>query len=233
MGTFHDDRGELHGMTVVVDTDGPTVYVGRCDILDEVQIIIQDADVHEDGQEGLSKAEYLERAKKFGIWSRHPRLSIPMSAVSSVELLARYGEKNGSAPGRSTADSSADRAGASAQGMAESNAGEGEALLHLTASACEEVKRLLADEENAGKGLRLRVVGGGCSGLSYKLEFDDEREHDFVMASPDFSVFVDRKSAIYLRDVTLDYRSGLDGRGFVFKNPNASNTCGCGESFAL
>ena len=103
----------------------------------------------------------------------------------------------------------------------------------LTESAQREVQRLIAAEGKPGIGLRLGIKGGGCSGLSYLLEFTEERPGDTVVELGDFKVWLDRKSTIYLRGITLDYQSGLDGRGFVFHNPQASNTCGCGESFSL
>ena len=81
--------------------------------------------------------------------------------------------------------------------------------------------------------MRLRVIGGGCSGLSYNLEFDERGEGDLVGEHNGFSVYIDRKSAVYLRGVMLDHQSGLSGKGFIFHNPNASNTCGCGESFSI
>lgn len=116
----------------------------------------------------------------------------------------------------------------------EGNPGSGESsgrVIELTEAAQEEVRRLLAQEGQAG--LRLGIKGGGCSGLSYLLEFTDEREGDTVVDFEGFHVFLDRKSTIYLRGITLDHQAGLDGRGFVFHNPQASNTCGCGESFSL
>ncbi|MCH2186672.1 iron-sulfur cluster assembly accessory protein [Myxococcota bacterium] len=119
-----------------------------------------------------------------------------------------------------------------ANGSAETAAeAPSESVIELTESAQEEVRRLLAAEGMPG--LRLGIKGGGCSGLSYLLEFTEEREGDTVVDFEGFKVFLDRKSTIYLRGVTLDHQSGLDGRGFVFHNPQASNTCGCGESFSL
>ena len=106
-----------------------------------------------------------------------------------------------------------------------------EAVIELTETARAEVCRLMQEQQQAG--LRLGIKGGGCSGLSYLLEFTEERDGDTVVEFDDFRVFLDRKSTIYLRGVTLDYQGGLDGRGFVFHNPQASNTCGCGESFSL
>ena len=107
----------------------------------------------------------------------------------------------------------------------------GESVIELTEGARTEVRRLMAEQGQAG--LRLGIKGGGCSGLSYLLEFTEERDGDTVVEFDDIRVFLDRKSTIYLRGVTLDHQAGLDGRGFVFQNPQASNTCGCGESFSL
>lgn len=104
-------------------------------------------------------------------------------------------------------------------------------VVNLTATAEVEVRRLVAEEGMPG--LRLGIKGGGCSGLSYSLEFTEEREGDTIIDFEDFKVFLDRKSTIYLSGITLDHQSGLDGRGFVFHNPQASNTCGCGESFSI
>ena len=105
-------------------------------------------------------------------------------------------------------------------------------LVTLTESAVEKVKELLKDEEE-GKGLRLGVKGGGCSGFSYSTTFDFEKDRDNILDLDGFKVFLDPKSTIYLKGIQLDYQSGLEGKGFVFQNPNASNTCGCGESFSI
>lgn len=106
-------------------------------------------------------------------------------------------------------------------------------LVNLTDSACDEVRRLLTEPENLGKALRLGIKGGGCSGLTYVLEFTEPRDGDTKLPFGDFEVLLDRKSTIYLGGITLDHQSGLKGRGFVFHNPHAANTCGCGESFSL
>ena len=82
--------------------------------------------------------------------------------------------------------------------------------------------------------LRVGVKGGGCSGLSYIMDFDDEiTEMDEVVDLGDLKVVVDKKSVLYLFGTELQYSSGLNGKGFQWINPNASRTCGCGESFAL
>ena len=82
--------------------------------------------------------------------------------------------------------------------------------------------------------LRVGVAGGGCSGLSYKLDFDTEiKPGDQVFNDNDFQVVVDMKSFLYLAGTELTYDDGLNGKGFEFHNPNATRTCGCGESFAV
>lgn len=82
--------------------------------------------------------------------------------------------------------------------------------------------------------IRVGVEGGGCSGLSYKLEFDTVlREGDQQFEDKGIKIVVDKKSFLYLVGTELDYSGGLNGKGFVFNNPNASRTCGCGESFAV
>lgn len=109
----------------------------------------------------------------------------------------------------------------------------GDKLVVVTAAAQAEVERLLALPENQGRGLRLGIKGGGCSGLSYVLDFTEKAEHDTVVDYGSFHLYLDRKSTIYLGGVTLDHQGGLNGKGFVFQNPHATNTCGCGESFSL
>jgi len=82
--------------------------------------------------------------------------------------------------------------------------------------------------------VRVGVKSGGCSGLSYELKFDNsELENDKVFENNNIKIVVDKKSFLYLVGTTLDYSGGLNGTGFVFKNPNANRTCGCGESFSL
>jgi iron-sulfur cluster assembly protein len=82
--------------------------------------------------------------------------------------------------------------------------------------------------------LRVGVEGGGCSGLSYKMDFDSERkEGDQLFEDKEVKILVDKKSFLYLVGTVLEYSGGLNGKGFSFNNPNASRTCGCGESFAV
>ncbi len=87
MGTFHQNKSELHGITVVVDTDGPEIYVGRCDDMDDERVILLDVDVHSDGDGGRSKAEYVEKAARFGVWKKHDHLVIDRARVTSVRRL--------------------------------------------------------------------------------------------------------------------------------------------------
>lgn len=90
------------------------------------------------------------------------------------------------------------------------------------------------DNKPADTFIRVGVDSGGCSGLSYKLEFDNVlREGDQVFSDNGLKIVVDRKSFLYLAGTMLDYTGGLNGKGFVFNNPNASRTCGCGESFSV
>lgn len=117
-------------------------------------------------------------------------------------------------------------------------------IVELNKKAIKQVAFLLTKEDKDTNtfGLRLAIKGGGCSGLSYELKFDEKADKDLTQSfeNPDsesevknINVFVDPKSAIYLKGMTVEFDDGLMGKGFVFKNPNASNTCGCGESFSV
>lgn len=86
MGTFHQDKGELHGITVVVRTRGPRTYVGRCDSADARVVVLLDADLHEEGQ-SPSREEYLKSAARFGVWAKHRRIEIPGADVESITRL--------------------------------------------------------------------------------------------------------------------------------------------------
>jgi len=222
MGTFHSDKSVLHGITVVVNTNGPKVYVGRCDDEDDVAVILKDADVHEDGQNGKSKAQYVERAAKFGVWKKFDHIAIPRSEVTSISRLGDVKPEPVKAPEPPKV------LAAEAPKPADPKT-----IIALTENAQVEVRRLIAEQNKPGLGLRLGVKGGGCSGFSYKLEFDQKKEGDIVIPVTDFNVYLDRKSTIYLRGISLDFQTGLQGKGFVFNNPNATNTCGCGESFSV
>lgn len=110
-----------------------------------------------------------------------------------------------------------------------------ENIVNITEKAIDHIKNIFQTEGKDPKtfGLRLGVIGGGCSGLSYKIDFSEKKEHDNILTFGEVQVFIDPKSSIYLRGVQLDFKDGLNGKGFVFSNPNASNTCGCGESFSV
>ena len=114
-----------------------------------------------------------------------------------------------------------------------------DAIVQFTEQAQAQIKTIIAKKKEKSShsseedGVRLMVVGGGCSGLSYKIDFDKRKDKDNIQTIDNIRVFIDPKSSIYLKDTTLDYKDGLQGKGFVFVNPNATNTCGCGESFAI
>ena len=103
-------------------------------------------------------------------------------------------------------------------------------MVTVTEAAAEKVKELIAAEGYDGYGLRLQVVGGGCSGMQYRLGFDEERDGDKIVEKAGLKVFVDLKSALYLAGSTVDYVESLMGAGFKVDNPNVSSTCGCGNS---
>lgn len=108
--------------------------------------------------------------------------------------------------------------------------------IKVTEKAVRQIKRVMEDNSiPEGYGLRIGVKGGGCSGLSYSLGFDSSpKEGDKVItAQNDVRLFIDGKSLFYLSGTELDFSDGLNGRGFVFNNPNAKRTCGCGESFGV
>lgn len=107
-------------------------------------------------------------------------------------------------------------------------------MVTVTESAKKQALRLMEDEGKVGYFIRVGVDGGGCSGLMYQLTFDnEEKEGDKSFEDNGIKVVVDKKSFLYLIGTTLDFSGGLNGKGFVFNNPNANRTCGCGESFSL
>ena len=105
----------------------------------------------------------------------------------------------------------------------------------LTEKAVAEVRKIMeANSIPESYGLRVGVKGGGCSGLSYTLGFDAEkRETDKTIEQDGIQMFIDAKSLFYLMGTQLDFTDGLNGRGFVFNNPQAAKTCGCGSSFGV
>jgi len=109
-------------------------------------------------------------------------------------------------------------------------------IFTITETANQQLKRLISEDEKVTDKhfLRVGVKGGGCSGLSYDLAFDNvEQEGDHMFETSGIKVRIDKKSFLYLVGTELNYTDGLNGKGFEFINPNASRTCGCGESFSL
>ena len=109
-------------------------------------------------------------------------------------------------------------------------------MIKVSSSAKEKVAVLMQEEGFDPKSafVRVGVKSGGCSGLSYDLSFDAEQlENDQLFEDNQVKIVVDKKSLLYLVGTTLEYSGGLNGKGFVFNNPNANRTCGCGESFSL
>src|SRR5262245_20680643 len=105
--------------------------------------------------------------------------------------------------------------------------------IEITDQALGEVRRRMDKEQIQAAGMRVGVKGGGCSGLSYNLSFDSQtRTGDKVFEREGIKLFCDLKSYIYLNGTVLDYDGGLMGKGFVFMNPNAKKSCGCGSSFS-
>jgi iron-sulfur cluster assembly protein len=107
-------------------------------------------------------------------------------------------------------------------------------MITVTDNAKKQAIRLMEDEGKDGYFIRVGVQGGGCSGLMYQLTFDNEdKEGDKAFEDNGIKVVVDKKSYLYLIGTILDFSGGLNGKGFVFQNPNADRTCGCGESFSV
>jgi iron-sulfur cluster assembly protein len=107
--------------------------------------------------------------------------------------------------------------------------------IKISENAAKHVKTIMAENQVPENfGLRVGVKGGGCSGLTYTLGFDGEiKERDTIIEENGVKLFVDGKSLFYLMGTILDFTDGLNGKGFIFNNPNASKTCGCGESFSV
>ncbi|RMG78042.1 MAG: iron-sulfur cluster assembly accessory protein [Bacteroidetes bacterium] len=108
-------------------------------------------------------------------------------------------------------------------------------MLFVSDTAKERIQKLMREEGlSEDHFLRVTVTSGGCSGLSYQMEFDNEsRPNDQVFEDNGIKVVTDLKSFLYLCNTTLEFSGGLNGKGFYFNNPNAARTCGCGESFAV
>jgi iron-sulfur cluster assembly protein len=105
-------------------------------------------------------------------------------------------------------------------------------MINVTDNAVRQLQSLLSQRsENSGKGLRVEVAKGGCSGLHYEMTLGEREEGDSMVERDGVQFFIDAESVSYLRDATLDFTGGLTGTGFRIVNPNASRTCGCGSSF--
>jgi iron-sulfur cluster assembly protein len=108
-------------------------------------------------------------------------------------------------------------------------------MITMTGQAIQEIKRIRDAEQSGGDAhLRVQVIGGGCSGMSYKLDFESvpPTDADKIFEQDGVRLVIDRKSLLYLGGTELDFSGGLNGKGFVFNNPNAKRTCGCGSSFS-
>ena len=108
-----------------------------------------------------------------------------------------------------------------------------EAPIKISETAMIQLKRIM-DEQNipADHGLRIGVKGGGCSGFSYVLGFDTQKEKDQVFEQDGLQLFMERSHGLYLAGMEIDWVEGLNNRGFSFNNPNAKESCGCGQSFS-
>ncbi|MCC6271831.1 MAG: iron-sulfur cluster assembly accessory protein [Deltaproteobacteria bacterium] len=107
-------------------------------------------------------------------------------------------------------------------------------MIQLTDNAIQKAKDLMVANHKPGHGLRIGIAGGGCSGLSYKMDFEEKPgEGDRVFEMNGLKIFVDPKAYLYLNNITIDYHSDMMSSGFTFNNPNAKSTCGCGTSFSV
>ncbi len=107
-------------------------------------------------------------------------------------------------------------------------------MITVTDTAKNQAIHLMNEDGKPNLFIRVGVEGGGCSGLTYQLTFDnEEKEGDKAFEDNGVKIVVDKKSYLYLIGTSLDYSGGLNGKGFVFNNPNAERTCGCGESFSI
>ena len=108
-------------------------------------------------------------------------------------------------------------------------------MMTVTDSAAREIKRIIEEQDKPeGTALRLYVQAGGCAGMSYGMDFEEEpRENDKTLEINGVKVYMDPKSYLFLNEVVVDFKESLMGRGFVFENPKASGQCGCGTSFSV
>jgi iron-sulfur cluster assembly protein len=106
-------------------------------------------------------------------------------------------------------------------------------MIGMTDSAAQKIHALVAEKGPANAGLRVKVVGGGCSGLTYKMDLDQARDGDKIFEHAGAKLVVDRKSFLYLNGTVLDYKDEVMASGFNLQNPNVKRSCGCGSSFAV
>ena len=107
-------------------------------------------------------------------------------------------------------------------------------MILVSDNAKDKLNQLMVEDNSGKQYVRVGVESGGCSGLVYKLDFDDGMSNeDELVEHNDIKLVINKKSILFLAGTTLEYSSGLNGKGFVFNNPNANRTCGCGESFSL
>jgi len=165
---------------------------GAATMRDAEKVILVDADLHEDGANGKSKADYVKRAAKFGVWKKFEHLVIPRAEVKSI---TRLGDVHEAAVKAQVAKEAPPVVAEIAVPKPAAATGD-KPIVSLTPNAQVEVKRLIDDQAKPGLGLRLGVKGGGCSGFSYKLEFDQKKEGDVVVPFEQFNVYLDRKSTI-------------------------------------
>ena len=106
-------------------------------------------------------------------------------------------------------------------------------MVSITDKASKEINRIKS-KEVVNTNLRLSVMGGGCSGMNYRLDFDEEvTDKDKVFEKDGLKIVIDPKSLLFIYGMEIDFSDGLDGKGFTFSNPNAKRTCGCGTSFSV
>jgi iron-sulfur cluster assembly accessory protein len=116
--------------------------------------------------------------------------------------------------------------------MTDQNAVQTESFIHLTDSAAAKVSQIMTQQAHETSLLRMRIVGGGCSGFQYQLGLEEAPDaEDVVFVSNGITMCIDPNSAVYLTGVEIDYLNGLQESGFKISNPNAQSTCGCGKSF--
>lgn len=107
-------------------------------------------------------------------------------------------------------------------------------MIQVSEKALEQILSIMSREDKSKQYLRIACVGGGCSGLNYKLSFDElPKEKDHLLKFQNLNIVIDSKSALFIKGMSLDFTDGLDGQGFTFDNPMAKQKCGCGTSFSV